>query len=56
MKITEMMDARVDEIKEQIAKSLQDSSTPWSPVLKYLEEKTGVDRLYIFFSKINYGF
>ncbi|XP_019866769.1 receptor expression-enhancing protein 5 [Aethina tumida] len=46
------MAGRVNEIKEQIAKSLHDSSKPWTPLLKNLEVKTGVDRLYIFLGSV----
>lgn len=42
------MASRVQEVKTCLDKSLRDASKPWTNTFSMLEEKTGVDRLYIF--------
>lgn len=37
--------------KQQLEKDLADDSKPWSKYLKIAEEKTGVQRIYIFLGK-----
>jgi len=40
---------RFDVYKQELEKELSDDSKPWSKYLKLAEEKTGVNRTYIFF-------
>lgn len=40
-----------DNYKGTVDKSLKDSSRPWTKVFDLLEEKTGVDRVKIFFGE-----
>ncbi|KAL1110494.1 hypothetical protein AAG570_008022 [Ranatra chinensis] len=42
------MTARLSTCKEALDESLSDESKPWTPLLSYLEEKTGVKRFYLF--------
>ncbi|CAH0550560.1 unnamed protein product [Brassicogethes aeneus] len=46
------MAGRVNEIKEQIDRSLHDKSKPWTGPLAMLEQKIGVDRIYIFIGTV----
>nr|XP_018914246.1 PREDICTED: receptor expression-enhancing protein 5-like [Bemisia tabaci] len=39
---------KVQEIKDQVDKSLTDESKPWTPIFALLESKTGVKRSYLF--------
>jgi len=39
---------KFDGFKQQLEKDLTDNSKPWTKYLKLAEEKTGVNRLYIF--------
>lgn len=43
-----MTTARVGGCKETLEKALNDETKPWSPMLKWAEDKSGVKRLYIF--------
>lgn len=45
---------KFDGIKQQLEKDLKDDSKPWSKYLKLAEEKTGVNRLYIFFGIVGF--
>lgn len=38
--------------KQTLEKELSDDSKPWSKYLKLAEEKTGINRSYIFFGKL----
>lgn len=38
--------------KQQLEKDLSDDAKPWTKYLKLAEEKTGVQRIYIFFGKL----
>lgn len=38
-------------IKQQVEKELSDDSKPWTKYLKLAEEKSGVNRSYIFIGK-----
>ncbi|XP_029171316.1 receptor expression-enhancing protein 5 isoform X2 [Nylanderia fulva] len=40
--------ARIVAVKEYLEKALKDESKPWAKMFARAEEKTGVDRLYIF--------
>ncbi|XP_011172363.1 receptor expression-enhancing protein 5 isoform X2 [Solenopsis invicta] len=40
--------ARIAAVKEHVEKALRDESKPWTKVFALAEEKTGVDRLYVF--------
>ncbi|KAL0131796.1 hypothetical protein PUN28_002979 [Cardiocondyla obscurior] len=40
--------ARIAAVKEYLEKALRDESKPWAKLFVCAEEKTGVDRLYIF--------
>lgn len=42
--------------KNIIEKNLNDKATPWEPILAYLEEKSGVKRIYLFLGKFIYLF
>lgn len=44
-----MASAQVDKIKNTIEKSLKDNTKPWTQAFGFLEEKSNVPRLYIFF-------
>lgn len=39
---------KFDDYKQQLEKDLKDDSKPWTKYLKLAEEKTGLNRLYIF--------
>lgn len=43
---------KLDSYKQQLEKDLSDDSKPWTKYLKLAEEKTGVQRIYIFFGKL----
>lgn len=45
------MATKITEIKDNLNKSLRDSTKPWTFVLDIVETRTGVDRLYIFIGK-----
>lgn len=45
------MSQRVDELKQNIDKSLNDSTKPWKAAFDFVEEKSGVPRLYLFSGK-----
>jgi len=36
------------ELKEKINKNLHDQTKPWEPIFKYLQDTTGLERIYIF--------
>ncbi|XP_011866396.1 PREDICTED: receptor expression-enhancing protein 5-like isoform X2 [Vollenhovia emeryi] len=40
--------ARIVAVKEYLEKTLKDESKPWTKMFVLAEEKTGVDRLYVF--------
>lgn len=40
--------ARIVAVKEYLEKALKDESKPWTKMFALAEEKTGIDRLYIF--------
>jgi len=40
--------------KQQLEKDLSDDSKPWAKYLKLVEEKTGVQRIYIFFGIVGF--
>lgn len=42
---------KFDGYKQQLEKDLKDGSKPWTKYLQLAEEKTGVNRLYIFLGK-----
>ncbi|GLV43565.1 Receptor expression enhancing protein B [Carabus blaptoides fortunei] len=42
------MAAKIQELKSTLERTLRDESKPWTKTLLLIEEKTGVDRLYIF--------
>lgn len=42
---------KFENIKQTLEKDLNDDSKPWSKYLKLVEEKTGVQRIYIFFGE-----
>jgi len=44
--------ARVVAVKEYLEKALKDESKPWTKLFILAEEKTGVDRLYIFVGEL----
>jgi len=44
--------ARVVAVKEYLEKALKDESKPWTKMFIFAEEKTGVDRLYIFVGEL----
>lgn len=44
---------KVQEIKDQVDKSLTDESKPWTPIFALLESKTGVKRSYLFSGKFS---
>lgn len=46
------MAARIQEVKDQLNKALNDNTKPWGTMFDSLEKKFGVDRLYIFIGKI----
>lgn len=43
--------ARIVAVKEYLEKALKDETKPWTKMFALAEEKTGVDRLYIFVGK-----
>ncbi|XP_049785051.1 receptor expression-enhancing protein 6-like [Schistocerca cancellata] len=43
------MGSRILHCKEQVEKMLNDDKQPWTSFFKWAEQKTGVNRLYIFF-------
>lgn len=45
------MSQRVEEIKQTVNNSLSDSTKPWKAAFDFVEEKTGVPRLYLFSGK-----
>lgn len=44
---------KFDGYKQQLEQDLKDDTKPWTKYLKLAEEKTGVNRLYIFFGEFN---
>lgn len=40
--------SRIEVIKESIEKTLKDENKPWAKLFAFAEEKTGINRLYIF--------
>jgi len=40
--------ARIVAVKEQLEKTLRDENKPWTKMFVLAEQKTGIDRLYIF--------
>lgn len=48
--------ARIVAVKEYLEKTLKDESKPWTRMFVLAEEKTGVDRLYIFVGKSSSGY
>lgn len=46
------MSSKLLEYKQSIAVSLADKSKPWTKYFEMAEQKTGVDRLYIFFGLV----
>jgi len=44
--------ARIVAVKEYLEKALKDESKPWVKIFALAEEKTGVDRLYIFVGEL----
>ncbi|CAH1173750.1 unnamed protein product [Phaedon cochleariae] len=42
------MAQKFNELRQQLDKSLHDSSKPWTPFLAQAEQKIGLDRVYIF--------
>lgn len=42
------MAQKLQEIKDKLSKSLRDTNKPWTNILTKAEQKTGVDRLYVF--------
>lgn len=45
------MSQRVEELKQTVNKSLNDSTKPWKAAFDFVEEKSGVPRLYLFSGK-----
>lgn len=45
------MSQRIEEVKQSVNKSLSDSTKPWKAAFDFVEEKTGVPRLYLFAGK-----
>lgn len=43
---------KFDAVKQHLEKDLNDDSKPWSKYLKLAEEKTGVQRIYLFFGEL----
>ena len=43
---------KFDGYKQQLEKDLSDDSKPWTKYLKIAEEKTGVQRIYLFFGEL----
>lgn len=46
--------ARVVAVKEYLEKVLKDESKPWTKLYATAEEKTGIDRLYLFVGELFY--
>lgn len=46
--------ARIVAVKEYLEKALKDESKPWTKMFVLAEEKTGVDRLYIFVGEFSF--
>lgn len=44
--------ARIVAVKEYLEKALKDESKPWAKMFALAEEKTGVDRLYVFVGEL----
>ncbi|OXU27232.1 hypothetical protein TSAR_011414 [Trichomalopsis sarcophagae] len=44
--------ARIVAIKETLEKALKDESKPWTKYLVFAEQKTGIDRLYVFVASV----
>jgi receptor expression-enhancing protein 5/6 len=44
--------ARVVAVKECLEKALKDESKPWAKLFAAAEEKTGIDRLYLFVGEL----
>lgn len=40
-------------MKEYLEKTLRDESKPWTKMFVLAEEKTGIDRLYIFVGELS---
>lgn len=47
------MSQRIEEFKQTVNTSLNDSTKPWKAAFDFLEEKSGVPRLYLFSGKCN---
>lgn len=45
------MAQRVEDLKQSVNQSLNDSTKPWKAAFDFAEEKTGVPRLYLFSGK-----
>lgn len=45
--------ARVIAVKEYLEKTLRDECKPWTKIFVLAEEKTGIDRLYIFVGELS---
>lgn len=46
--------ARIVAVKEYLEKALRDESKPWTKAFAQAEEKTGIDRLYIFLGLLTF--
>ncbi|KAF7284484.1 hypothetical protein GWI33_022076 [Rhynchophorus ferrugineus] len=46
------MAQKLQEVRDQLNRSLRDTSKPWASILGSAEQKTGLDRLYIFIGGI----
>ncbi|KAI4487988.1 hypothetical protein M0804_004836 [Polistes exclamans] len=44
--------SRIEVIKESLEKALKDESKPWTKFFTFAEEKTGINRLYLFIQLI----
>ena len=45
------MAQKIEEVKNKLNKVLNDQSKPWAGIFNLIEEKTGVQRLYICLGK-----
>lgn len=45
--------ARIIAVKEYLEKTLRDENKPWTKMFVLAEEKTGIDRLYIFVGELS---